>query len=63
MATVTSQYFAGKTVNVPHTEFSDKKEVRGVPEKGTVTFDDNGKAQVSPTLADALKEFYPKVIA
>ena len=56
MATVRSQFFAGKAVNVPHTEHRDEGE-------GIVQFDESGEAEVSETLADALVEFYPRLVA
>jgi len=60
---VTSQYFAGKTVNVPHTEHAASAVEGDAPEKGTVTFGADGKAKVSPVLADALRQFFPRHIA
>lgn len=61
MVTANSQYFAGKTVNVPHTEH---RVVEDTPEreKNAVTFDSDGKAEVSEQLAEALLVFYPKLI-
>ncbi len=61
MATVTSQYFAGKTVNVPHTEHREADADAG--EKNAVTFSDSGKAQVSKALGEALVQFYPRQIS
>lgn len=59
MVQVRSLSLAGKTVNVPHSEHrvsGDSKE----KEKNGVTFDSDGFAEVSETLADSLLEFYPK---
>lgn len=61
--TVTSQYFAGKTVNVPHTEHAADAVKGDVPEKGTVTFGADGKAKVSPELKAALVQFFPRHIS
>jgi len=53
MATVqASPALAGKTVNLPHSEFATDNP------KNTVTFGEDGKAKVQDTVADALVEFY-----
>lgn len=62
MATVQSQYLAGKTVNVPHTEHTQGVDSDGNVEKGTVTFDADGNAEVSNRLADGLLQFYPRFV-
>jgi hypothetical protein len=59
---VVSQYFAGKTVNVPHTEHRVADDVDG-QEKNAVTFGEDGSVKVSPTLAAALVEFYPRLVS
>lgn len=56
MATVKSIYFAGKTVNAPHLEH------RRGNDKNTVTFDANGYAECSPTMAKSLLEFFPRQV-
>lgn len=56
MSRVRSFSLAGKSVNVPHSEFREDVE------RNSVTFDADGYAEVSDTLADALLEFYPKEI-
>ena len=62
MATVTSQYFAGKTINVPHTEHRITEDSKQ-REKSSVRFNSNGKAQVSATMKAALLTFYPKLVS
>lgn len=62
MATVRSLSLRGKTVNVPHTEHrvvedSDKRE------KNSVSFNADGTAEVSNTMAEALVQFYPSQIS
>lgn len=59
---VYSQYFAGKTVNVPHTEHRVADDV-DEREKNAVTFGDDGFVEVSPVLAEALVEFYPRHVS
>lgn len=61
MARVRSLSLAGKTVNVPHSEHRQSTDTKD-REKNAVTFDADGFAEVSDTLADALLEFYPKDI-
>lgn len=51
---------AGKTLNVPHTEHREADA--DANEKNAITFDEDGFAKVSPTLADGLVEFYPKLV-
>lgn len=60
MATVHSQYFAGKTVNVPHSEHRNSAEGQ---EKNAVTFGADGTAEVSSVFADALVEFFPRHVS
>jgi hypothetical protein len=61
MATVKSQYFAGKTVNVPHTEH--RQAAPDEKEKNAVTFSEGGTAKVSERLAKALVEFFPRHVS
>jgi len=49
-------------VNVPHTEHRVAGDETG-QEKNVVTFGEDGVAKVSPTMASALVEFYPRVIS
>lgn len=56
MATVRSQTFAGKSVNVPHSEHRAEGEV------AVVRFDEDGTAEVSDVKAQALVEFFPTQI-
>lgn len=60
MATVRSLALAGKTVNVPHTEHREADPDAG--EKNSVTFGEDGTAEVSNRLAEALIQFYPSQI-
>lgn len=55
--------WAGNTVNLPHSEHAAKnrKAANGNP-RNTVTFDDEGKVEVSPETADALVEFYGNTV-
>lgn len=62
MAKVYSQYFAGKTVNVPHSEHRVSTDVKS-KEKNAVTFGADGYAEVSDVFATSLVEFYPRVVA
>ena len=57
MATVRSQFFAGKAVNVPHSEH------REVGEIAVVNFNEDGTAEVSNAKAEALVEFFPRLVA
>lgn len=59
MAKVRSHSLRGKSVNVPHSEHRHADD-DGDREKNVVTFDEDGVAEVSDTLAAALLEFYPK---
>ena len=58
MAQVRSFSLAEKSVNVPHVEHRIADDVPD-HEKNSVTFDEDGLAEVSDVLADALLEFYP----
>ncbi len=62
MAKVYSQYFAGKSVNVPHSDHRVSSDVKE-REKNAVTFGADGYAEVSEVFAEALVEFYPRHIA
>lgn len=61
MAKVYSQYYAGKTVNVPHSEH--RQSAADEKEKNSVTFGADGFAEVSQRLARSLVEFYPRFVS
>lgn len=61
---VWSQVYAGKTLNVPHTDHKGLGNAPTNVERGkqSVTFDNRGEAEVPRVVADALLEFYPKFV-
>lgn len=61
MVTVRSLEFAGKTINVPHSEHRQAADEKG-REKNAVTFEADGTQEVSAAKAKALLEFYPRQV-
>lgn len=54
-------WYAGKTVNVPHSEDFDETETQVDESFSAVTFGADGKAEVVTTMAAALVLLYPGI--